>query len=233
MSVILLGIDGTGADIVPGSARDRRYDQAFANSFVRRLCTNGAGTRGYYRGPVGLGGGLRNAVVGGHNWVKRHKQENERADILLTGYSRGAAGVIMLAKRLKDDNINVKAMMLFDCVDRYMFGDASVVPNNVENVKHVIRDPKAKSRHSFGNDGMRYQHPTNYLTIIQYMCTHGGMGGTPWDKPRDKAWTDLIDEGALEQPYNATTAISYQQDRDVSARIWNDCQPFFRQYGFI
>ncbi len=230
---IVIGIDGTGSAIIPGAGRDRDYDRDFANSFVKRICSTGGGTRGYLRGPVGLGGGLRSAVNGGYNFIKQKRNEGDSSDVLLTGYSRGAAGVIMIAKKLQGDNIPVKAMMLFDCVDRYLFGDASVIPQNVEIVKHVIRDPLAKSRHSFGNDGMRYHPPTVYPTIIKFMCTHGGMGGTPWVKPRDKMWTDLIDEGALEQPYNATTAISYQKDQDVSERIWSHCQIFMRDYGFV
>ena len=230
---IVLGIDGTGSAIVPGAGRDREYDKAFANSFVKRLCSNGPGARGYLRGPVGLGGGLRAAVNGGYEWVKRKRNEGDTSDILLTGYSRGAAGVVMVAKKLKADGVPVKALLMFDCVDRYLFGDASVVPNNVEFVQHVIRDPLAKSRHSFGNDGMKYYPPTIYPAAYKFMCTHGGMGGCPWAKPSDKLWSDLIDEGALEQRYNATTAISYAKDARISGEVWAFCQTFMRRHGFV
>ncbi|HMS41158.1 MAG TPA: hypothetical protein PKE69_13085, partial [Pyrinomonadaceae bacterium] len=62
---------------------------------------------------------------------------------------------------------------------------------------------------------------------------HGGMGGTPRQKPNNVPATDLIDEGASEEFYNETTAISYKQDEDVSKTIWNDCQIFLRNHGFV
>jgi hypothetical protein len=149
--------------------------------------------------------------------------------------------------------------MMFDCVDRHVAFDADVVPNNVENVCHVIRNPAGRSRLSFGNDGMRYTAPTNYIQpVMMFMCTHGGMGGTPWKVPAGKASTDFIDEGALEASVSAPapswqitdllpgvrtareiqavreyrTNITYRQDAEVSANIWNHVQPFLRTHSF-
>ena len=51
---ILAGIDGTGGDITPGAGRDQRYDKAFADSFVTRLCRNKA-YAGYWRAIDRLG----------------------------------------------------------------------------------------------------------------------------------------------------------------------------------
>ncbi|MGI8543719.1 MAG: hypothetical protein ACR2MD_09620 [Aridibacter sp.] len=224
MAVILLGIDGSG------KIRDNLYTQHFRNSFVTRLCSLGRGNRKYLGGPGPAGGGLSSAINEGYEWVKILKRENPSDDILLTGYSRGAVGVIVVANKLKRDGLNVKAMMLFDCVDRHLRFDATFIPENVQNVKHVIRDPASGSRRRFGNDGMRWHSgSTNYLPIVRYMCTHGGMGGTPNKPDRDESWTDLIDEGAFIRETN----ISYQQDKNVSERIWNDCQVFFRQHGFV
>jgi hypothetical protein len=230
---ILVGIDGTGGGVSPGAARDRSYDIDFANSFVSKLCKNKPNAQ-YNRGPVTFGGGLDVAIREGMKFIEKKRGEMGNDEpILLVGYSRGALGVMVIAQRLQRQNINVRAAVLFDCVDRHGDYDAEVVPNNIEHLFHVIRDPAAKSRHSFGNDAMSYRKPTIYYGPTMFMCTHGGMGGTPWQKPFDKKITDLIDEGFSEQWFNDTTAISYQQDAKVSKDVWNYCQPFMRKHKFI
>lgn len=255
---ILVGIDGTGEAVVPGADRDAAYDTAFANSFVRRMCNVNSHSR-YFRGPVALGGGLPEAITGGVNYIVSMKRQRPNESVLLTGYSRGAAGVVVIAKRLKDLHINVDALMMFDCVDRHLAFDADEVPNNVLNVCHVIRNPAGRSRLSFDNDGMRYRSPTNYvLPVRMFMCTHGGMGGTPWQIPSGKRGTDYIDEGTGEAVYSAQTSpsiadgipgvralremntvreyhtnVTYDQDARVSGDIWSYVQPFLRTHGFL
>ena len=240
---ILVGIDGTGSDINPGAGRDHDYDIAFANSFVKQMCDkHGVDKTLYKRGPVALGGGLNEAITAGVTFIQNKKAQLPNEPILLTGYSRGAAGAVMIAKRLKDLNIKVKALMMFDCVDRYMFGDAEVVPSNVENVCHVIRDPAARSRATFGNDGMKYIPPTIYEGPTMFMCTHGGMGGTPWDAKKDgKDPGDFIDEGFAEDFFSPArfgpvwlyhTNVTYAQDEAVSKRVWSFVQPFLQKHGY-
>lgn len=253
---VIVGIDGTGSAVIPGAARDREYDISFANSFVRRIC-NAAGTRArYFRGPVALGGGLPEAIEGGFQFIMQRRGYRPPStpsafladgfgfarpgsmasaaaaggeDILLTGYSRGAAGVVALAKRLKDANVPVRALLLFDCVDRHLAIDADVIPNNVGHVMHVIRDSRSSSRESFDNDGLRYTPPTVFPKAYSFMCTHGGMGGCPWIPPRGVPDTALIDEGGVD----GITTITYQQDARVSQQIWGYIQPFMREHGFI
>lgn len=230
---ILVGIDGTGGDLMPGAARDARYDLAFANSFVSKLCKSKPNAQ-YNRGPVGLGGGLDIAISSGMSFIEQKRRTHGANEpILLTGYSRGALGVLVIAQRLQRQNIKVRAALLFDCVDRHGDYDAEVVPNNIENVLHLIRDPKANSRHSFGNDAMSYRPPTKYQGPYTFLCTHGGMGGTPWERPADKKPSDLIDEGAMEQIYNSTTAVSYEQDARVSGEVWTFAQGFIRTHNFM
>ena len=146
---------------------------------------------------------------------------------MLTGYSRGAAGVVSLAKKLKNDGIYVRAMLLFDCVDRHLFIDAAVIPNNVGYVMHVIRDPRSGSRESFSNDGMLYNPPTVYPNAYTFMCTHGGMGGTPWDATGHSP-SEIIDEGGID----GKTNITYGDDAKVSEQIWDFVQPFIQTHGF-
>jgi hypothetical protein len=237
---ILVGIDGTGSELVPGEGRDKAYDVAFANSFVKRICRQSTTTK-YFRGPVALGGGMNDAIVGAVSFIKDLHKRMPNEPILLTGYSRGAAAVVIVARKLKEANIPVRALLMFDCVDRYLFDDAAVIPNNVEFVRHVIRDPAGRSRRSFGNDGTKYNPPTNYETITMYMCTHGGMGGTPWKKPNDKKGTDFIDEGALEawiapgrrEPvWTYKTYITYDQDVIGSKQVWAGVQNFLKTHKF-
>lgn len=230
---ILVGIDGTGGGASPGAARDAAYDKDFEKSFVSTLCKRGTNAQ-YNRGPVTFGGGLDIAISSGMAFIEQKRRAlGANTPILLTGYSRGALGVLVIAQRLQRQNIRVKAALLFDCVDRHGDYDAEIVPNNIDHVLHLIRDPKAKSRHSFGNDAMSFRPPTKYEGPFTFMCTHGGMGGTPWPKPDDAKWTDLIDEGFSEQIYNSTTAISYEQDRDVSADVWRFAQGFIRTHSFM
>jgi hypothetical protein len=65
---ILVGIDGTGKEMLPLSGRNAAYDAAFANSFVRGMC-NANPFAGYFRGPLALGNGLSEAVDGGVNYI--------------------------------------------------------------------------------------------------------------------------------------------------------------------
>lgn len=237
---ILVGIDGTGGGVSPGASRDQSYDRDFADSFVTRIC-RGKDNGRYFRGPVTFGGGLVEAVTGGLAFINQRRAALPNEPILLTGYSRGACGVVAIAQQLRAANVKVRAMMLFDCVDRHVAYDASTIPNNVEFYKHVIRDPAARSRHSFGNDGMRWNSPTQAEPIQRYMCTHGGMGGTPWPIPEGKRASDYVDEGwdeALISPtrhgpvWTYRTNVTFAQDRAVSGQVWRDAQPFLGRHSF-
>ncbi len=226
---IVVGIDGTGSAFVPGSGRDREYDTTFANSFVSRLCRNGGPNKMYFRGPVALGGGLVEAISGGLQFIKARRAARVVEPVLLTGYSRGAAGVVSLAARLQRERIDVRAILLFDCVDRHLVVDADEIPNNVGFVYHVIRDPRSGSRESFGNDGMNYRPPTVYPNAFSFMCTHGGMGGQPWTPGPGQSMSDIINEGGTD----GRTNITFANDAIVSTQVWSHCQNFMSTHGFI
>lgn len=229
---IIVGIDGTDDHFLVTAARNRAYDVAFANSFVRRICT-GKPNAQYFRGPVALGGGLPEAIEGGYNFIMSKRRTGNTEPVLLTGYSRGGLAAIVVAKKLKEQKVPVRALLLFDAVDRHLAYDGSVIPNNVEYFFHVVRDSRSASRGSFGNDGLQYTPPTVLSGAYKFMCTHGGMGGTPWQVPAGQSPLDYIDEGALEELYNKRTNITYAQDVAVSAQIWSTVQPFMRTHGFI
>ena len=238
---IVAGIDGTGPN------DDAEYREAFEpdrvkgklGSFVYRLCKREG--RYYRRGPNAVGWGLSSAVDDGVAFVVNKRRIFPNEPILLTGYSRGAAGAVVMAKELKKKGIQVRALLLFDCVDRQINMDASVIPNNVGFVQHVIRNPAARSRMTFGNDGLSYYPPTVFPVATMFMCTHGGMGGTPWDIPAGKNSHDFVDEGtaeALASPvrfgpfWNYHTNVTYEQDKTVSARVWQFVQPFILTHGY-
>lgn len=236
---ILAGIDGTGGGTLPGKKRDVRYDKDFDSpdfnkkSFVNRICQNNTGSL-YRRGPVTLGGGLMRAIDDAVEHIVNSLKNEPNADVLLTGYSRGAAGAVVVAKRLQKKGINVKAMMLFDCVDRHLFIDAAVIPNNVGSVLHIRRSKDARSRESFGNDGTQWNPPTVYQQQM-FKGTHGAMGGTYWKPegdppydPNNPKWREIIDEGGID----GKTAMTYAADKECSDTIWGYVLPFLREHGF-
>ena len=224
---ILVGIDGTSADLSPGRSRDKRYDFTFVNSFVRRICTGFPSNKRYLRGPVALGGGLMNAILEGQNFILSSLRASVHDPILLAGYSRGAAGVIEIAARLQRQRIDVKAMLLFDCVDRHVGIDATFIPTNVRHVLHVMRAPEAGSRKSFGNAGTNHAASTEY-NEAEFHCTHAGMSGVPWPVPADKSRDAYVDEGFPD----GITTTTYAQDAWGSTRVWSYVGPFISKHGF-
>ncbi|NNF00765.1 MAG: hypothetical protein HKN25_17240 [Pyrinomonadaceae bacterium] len=229
---IKFGIDGTG----PMS--NTTYAANFSNSHVKKICT---GEGEYVRGPITPGGGLPEAIDAGLESIKAKRESEPESPILLTGFSRGGLGVVVIAKQLQRQDIPVRAMLLFDCVDRHLAYDASRIPTNVENVYHVRRDPAARSRMSFGNDGTKSSPPTVYNEKF-FMCTHGSMGGTPWKPKPGQSSNEYINEGygeAYISTGNAVRAVFYRtnitfaQDARVSQEVWRDVQPFARQHSFV
>jgi hypothetical protein len=225
---IIVGIDGTGGGANPGPGRDARYDQEMRGSFVSRIVAEGGAHTRYFRGPATFGGGLVDAISQGFEFIKFKKRAHPNESVLLTGYSRGAAGVVSLASTLQDARIDVRAIMLFDCVDRHVVVDAEIIPSNVGFVHHVIRDPRSESRESFGNDGLSYRRPTVYPAAYKFLCTHGGMGGVPWRPGPGQSMSDFVDEGFPD----GITTISFEKDAQVSTRVWNFCVPFLQTHGF-
>jgi hypothetical protein len=174
---------------------------------------------------VCVGDGLWAAIDEGYNFINGRPRNDE--PILLTGYSRGAAGVIEIAKRLKVLKRDVTAMLLFDCVDRHLGIDAARIPNNVRNVLHVLRSPASGSRKSFDHSGTQPEPPTRYESA-EFTCTHAGMGGVPWPRPAEKSQNDFIDEGLPD----GRTNVTYYQDGWMSNRVWTHVKPFVGKHGF-
>jgi hypothetical protein len=253
---ILVGVDGTGGDIFRGTARDARYDQVFETSFVRKLClpatpTNATANRIYIRGPALLGGGMPEGIAQGMNFIESSRRRFPNEPILLAGYSRGALGAANLARLLKGPphNINVKAMLLFDCVDMHLAYDAEEITDNVGHVLHVVLTTGVRSRSTWHRAARRAKSPAVYGSV-DFRCTHAGIGGVPWPLPMRREperptlggsiparefldhsrQNEFINEGGLD----GETNITYAQDKHVSEQILNhkDVRSFIRQHGF-
>jgi len=220
---IIVGIDGTG----PGD--DEEYRLEMADSFVHRLSNRGTLNSKYYRGPNAIGTGLGEAIELGTSYIVGRLGAGIFAPILLTGYSRGATGVVCVAKRLQSRGIGVDALMMFDCVDRHLSFDAEIIPSNVRFVHHVMRSRRSGSRKSFGYEGLRY-HPSSTVYSRRYfVCTHGGMGGAPWKPDDGQSDSDYVDEGFPD----GKTNVTFKQDQRVSKVVWSDCQPYLRLHRFL
>jgi hypothetical protein len=222
---ILLGIDGTGAHA------DSEYRRDFAHSFVHRICSQSRSRlKRYDRGPDAGGGGLYGTANRGTLFIIQSNAAHPDEPVLLTGYSRGGAGVIQVAKWLGEIGIQVEAMILFDAVDRDReLSDCSRIPTNVAHVVHARRNIGVTySRPSFGNCGLQFTYPPTHYVQRLFSCTHGGVGGTPWTGGRP---SDLISESwELESDH---TLVSYAQDQAVSPLVWLWVQPYLSRFGFI
>lgn len=219
---IVVGIDGTG----PMS--NDRYAADFANSFVRRICTRGnAANKRYSRGPITPGGGLPQSINRSYSFITARRGGAGRNEpILLTGFSRGGLGVLVVADMLRRDGISVTAMLLFDAVDRHLGYSAARVPDNVLNVFHARRSRAAGSRESFGNCGTQWNRQTTNYVEQFFRCTHGAVGGTPQSNPaRPNDFVSEVPDGR--------TNVTFADNVRISAQVWAAVQPFINRYNFI
>jgi hypothetical protein len=191
--VILLGIDGTG------DLNDGKYYSEMRNSFVSYIVRRSpAKWKKYMRGPAfdGLDMGL---LVGkGYEFVHLTKVAHPEAKVLLTGYSRGGAGIIAVAAQLAKDDVRVHGMVLFDPVDRSPTCETDEIPTNVVKVYTVRRMVDTLSRASFNNTG-RISNPPTISRSDRVWGTHGALGGVPWKASHGERPNDWISEGASER----------------------------------
>lgn len=240
---ILAGIDGTGPQW------DSNYTPAFAHSFVRLICRAGKPNTLYRRGPGTASNSWieqwnGNDLEGSINAVTAFCLEMHRRlpqePIIMVGYSRGAAGIVSVAQRLQRASVRVRALMMFDCVDRDWRTDSMTIPNNVSIVKHVMRSPASGSRESFGNSGLQWSSPTHYIEPVErFRCTHGGMGGCWWHPSPGhqtrggvrgrQTMQSFVDEGIPD----GLTNVTFERDRWGSIQVWDHCREYLVAQGYV
>ncbi len=153
----------------------------------------------------------------------------ERKKIFLTGYSRGGATVIDVARLLERQGLQVEAMFLFDAVARSFVLEGGAIPNNVRICYHAMRNPITSSRESFGNCGTRAIRPRG-LIPAHFLTTHGGMGGVPWGASGvPGSGVATINEGFTDQSTTVTPAVEAAGMRRVESWMW----PHLRSHGVV
>ena len=223
MSTIVLVIDGTGAIV------NEEYRRDFRNSFVNYILRQTpARHKRYIRGPGFDGLDMSMIAAEGYQFVHLTKVAHPDANILLTGYSRGASGVIDVARRLQINGVQVSGMVLFDPVDRSPTSSEDVIPNNVLRLTQVRRDPRSFSRYTFDNCGNGWHHPTR-CDMQRFYGTHGAMGGVPWPAPPGGG-SQYISEGF---PEPTPTLVTYDRDAIAAREVWAWVFPRLRSMGFL
>jgi pimeloyl-ACP methyl ester carboxylesterase len=155
-------IDGTG------EAEDDLYQRDMRNGFLRRMETEYAGI--YYRGPTTMNWTISTGSI--VKSVVKAILEDERLgreDLYLAGHSRGGYAVLCVAEELAKVK-PVRAMFLFDAVDRTPGPFARTLPKTIKKAYHATRDPILGSYvdrsvvdraiaafiHAYGRDGTAY-----------------------------------------------------------------------------
>lgn len=223
MDAILLGIDGTGV------IDKADYKREMQTSFVRYIVSRTpARMKKYLQGPWYEGFDMGVIVDAAYTFVHLAVAAQPQAKVYLTGYSRGGAGVIAVADRLREDGVSVEAMMLFDAVDRSLAINSSEIPRNVLRLVHARRNPHTNSRRSFGNAGTIWHAPTKTNQAF-FWGTHGAVGGVP-NLPKDGAKpTDLVAE--FMEP--GVSKITYIQDKRCANEVWTWVCPHLQRLGFL
>ncbi len=181
------GIDGTG----PGN--ECKYQQMFANSFVRQTYEQFGRNSYYTRGPEAEGFQTKKRGAVAYEEAMRHVSkanhtnkvvgtEWDRPRIFLGGFSRGGAAVIHTCNLLEKEGVEVSGLFLFDAVDRTLFlHNVQTIPANVSHAWHALRSSKANSRPEFGNCGLKKAERQGGgaapLYTKEFYTTHGGVGG--------------------------------------------------------
>lgn len=237
--ITFAGIDGTS------SLNDAAYQIDFYNSFVNKLGRNEIvhfTNPWYLRGPFTSGFDTRKRAKAALEHVTAQWKSGAAKAIFLAGYSRGAAAVIEVASMLKKEDIPVECLILFDPVDRTNtlgpggdFGGGiffnTVIP---DTVRMVIRPERniltTLSRVSFQKCGQKLESSRTELFTQLFYATHGGLGGTPWEKavlpspPYPPNTTDPIGTIWEFGEINRTT-VTPAEDRQGSAQVWNTVKP--------
>jgi hypothetical protein len=222
LDAILLGIDGTG--VIDKDAYRAEMHNSFVSHIMRR---SPARLKQYVRGPGWEGCDMSLIVDAAYTFVHLSVAAQPKARVFLTGYSRGGAGVVGVAKRLAATGVTVSGMILFDPVDRSLAINAAEISRNVERVVYARRDPLTMSRVSFSNCATSWHAPTK-CSMRSFWGTHGALGGVPTRTPPEGHNSDLIYESV---PDYRMTKVSHAADQRCASEVWAWVNPHLCQLG--
>lgn len=116
---VIYVIDGTG------KTDDIEYRASFENSFCRQIFKNARGVKQYVRGPSAEGSMTTAKAITCARFIADNAKGRR---IYLSGYSRGAAAVVIAARMLKTfTDASVDGLFLFDPVDMRMFDPIEMI----------------------------------------------------------------------------------------------------------
>ncbi len=219
--IIYAGIDGT-------STEEETYKTTYYNSFINKLYRRELlqfSDTWYLRGPFLSGFDTINRSKSCYDWVINKWEKGEAKAIFLGGHSRGGAAVIEVAKWLKERNIPVECLILFDAVDRThtlggVFRDTPI-PSNVKKVIHARRNIiLTNSRLSFGNCGTNYESSATPRFQEFFFATHSGIGGVPWTKAVDPIGGVIPIPTIWEPGEVGPTRVTVSRDQSGSQQVW-------------
>ncbi len=257
------GIDGTSAE------DNAEYAVTFEKSFTHKLYKNWHSPyASYVRGPFSAGnltGVLANIIFqrvhlnymaldkvrtnihAGKVKLSKQVEDSEKIAklmkkprIFLAGYSRGGAAVVEICRLLKEKDIPVHCLILYDAVGMTHTVSQRAIPSNVNYCFHAMRDAKAGSRELFDVDlsGRTCESTHTILRKKEFMCTHGGMGGTLWKEGNTDSNGYIVEENLAKSAgigiainsaaaqVNRQTNITPKMDEDnsESVGIWMNSQ---------
>lgn len=129
-------IDGTGPWL------DNDYGNEMSGSFCTQIHRETGDRSVWQRGPSLLGMELSTIV---DEMLREIRKRHDDEPVSLCGYSRGGAAAIIIARHLHPRP--VRAMFLFDAVDRAVAFTGGRISGNVLNVYHAIRDREFARQH--------------------------------------------------------------------------------------
>ncbi|HMH42111.1 MAG TPA: hypothetical protein VK557_01395 [Pyrinomonadaceae bacterium] len=225
---MLIAVDGTGPFL------DKTYYKEMANSFVKQVrneCPEGL--KYYFRGASLAGEECMATAYSAFGVIIRtyrdmKKKGEESFKLFLTGYSRGGATVIYLARLLQTSlpDIEIECMALFDAVDRSSLSFVDIIPGNVKICYHAIRDPKVQSRWYFGNCGLKIDPPGKMDPPKTFFATHAGLGGMPWtgDHPTKEVQNSKFNVAEYFRKYPMAAKVGFPSEATIEVPLITEAQ---------
>ena len=189
MRQVMAIIDGTGP------WRNATYEKAMQHSFCKQISERMRCNAFYRRGPSFDGFRVRHEAHDAAKWLIAAHRVDPDAQICLAGYSRGGSAAVYAAELLKDKEIPVYALFLFDAVARDIWTHGRVIPTNVAYASHAVRSNNAAfvkkydgrigggignpARPWFGHTARKHKGATEYHEQ-EFLGSHGALGGVGW-----------------------------------------------------